>query len=156
VNSHSVKGVWNIRWILNVLKTFEVRMSSNANANWVTSVVIMFVNSAKKVLFLLHFVGVRWVNRITQKSWSYFHGIWEITSSFLPCVQRLLNSLIDIERQHASVYSIFCAFCITKNAFSALTLLVGWQKGHPSCKNWVVRYWHGCLEWGANDHLLRQ
>ena len=21
-------------------------------------------------------------------------------------------------------------------------LLVGWQEGHPACKNWVVRYWH--------------
>ena len=24
-------------------------------------------------------------------------------------------------------------------AFSALMLLVGWQEGHPACKNWVVR-----------------
>ena len=31
------------------------------------------------------------------------------------------------------------------SAFSALTLLVGWQKGHLACKNWVVRYWHGYL-----------
>jgi len=30
-------------------------------------------------------------------------------------------------------------------AFSALTLLVGWQEGHLACKNWVVRYWRGCL-----------
>jgi len=29
--------------------------------------------------------------------------------------------------------------------FSALTKLVGWQEGHPACKNWVVRYWHGYL-----------
>jgi len=29
--------------------------------------------------------------------------------------------------------------------FSALTLLVGRQEGHPACKNWVVRYWHGYL-----------
>jgi len=32
-----------------------------------------------------------------------------------------------------------------KKAFSALTLLVGWQEGHLACKNWVVRYWHGFL-----------
>ena len=37
-------------------------------------------------------------------------------------------------------------------AFSALTLLVGWQEGHPACKN----DWSGtgvviCLERGAND-----
>jgi len=28
-------------------------------------------------------------------------------------------------------------------AFSALTLLVGRQEGHPACKNWVVGCWRG-------------
>ena len=28
---------------------------------------------------------------------------------------------------------------------NALTLLIGRQEGHLTCKNWVVRYWHGCL-----------
>ena len=32
-----------------------------------------------------------------------------------------------------------------KIAFSALTLLVGRQEGHPACKNGVVRCWHGYL-----------
>ena len=36
---------------------------------------------------------------------------------------------------------LMSCFC----AFSALTLLVGWQEGHPACKNWVMRYWHGYL-----------
>ena len=30
-------------------------------------------------------------------------------------------------------------------AFSALTLLAGWQEGYPACKNWVVRCWCGYL-----------
>ena len=30
-------------------------------------------------------------------------------------------------------------------SFSALTLLVGQQEGHPACKNWVVGCWRGCL-----------
>jgi len=30
-------------------------------------------------------------------------------------------------------------------AFSALMLLIGWQEGHPACKNWVVGYWRGYL-----------
>ena len=30
-------------------------------------------------------------------------------------------------------------------AFSALTMSVRQQEGHPACKNWVVRYWHGYL-----------
>jgi len=41
-------------------------------------------------------------------------------------------------------------------AFSAWTLLVGRQEGHPACKNWVVRYWRGYLsgarcKWFAYD-----
>jgi len=33
-------------------------------------------------------------------------------------------------------------------AFSALTLLIGWQEEHLACKNWVVGCWHGhvCCE----------
>ena len=41
--------------------------------------------------------------------------------------------------------------------FSALTLLVGRQEGHPACKNWVVRYWRGCLS-GAScrwSHMIQ-
>ena len=37
-------------------------------------------------------------------------------------------------------------------AFSALTLLVGRQEGHPACKNWVVRCWCGYLS-GARCRL---
>jgi len=33
----------------------------------------------------------------------------------------------------------------TPYTFSALTLLVGWQEGHPACKNSVVGCWHGYL-----------
>jgi len=37
-------------------------------------------------------------------------------------------------------------------AFSALTLLVGQQEGHPACKNRVVRCWRGYLS-GARCRL---
>ena len=37
-------------------------------------------------------------------------------------------------------------------AFCALTLLVGRQKGHPACKNWVVGCWRGYLS-GARCRL---
>ena len=43
--------------------------------------------------------------------------------------------------------------CYSDNiAFSALTLLVGRQEGHPACKNRVVRCWHGYLS-GARCRL---
>ena len=37
-------------------------------------------------------------------------------------------------------------------AFSALTLLVGRQEGHPACKKRVVGCWHDCLS-GARCRL---
>ena len=44
------------------------------------------------------------------------------------------------------------------NAFSALTLLVGWQEGHPACKK--TEWWGAgvviCLERGATHCLLLQ
>ena len=41
-------------------------------------------------------------------------------------------------------------------AFSALTLLVGQQEGHPACKKRVVGCWRGCLlERGADLHMAQ-
>jgi len=40
--------------------------------------------------------------------------------------------------------------------FSALTLLVGWQEGHPACKNWVAGAGAGiCLRRGAELHMAQ-
>ena len=42
-------------------------------------------------------------------------------------------------------------------AFSALTLLVGRQEGHPACKK--TEWWGAgmviCLEWGADLHMAQ-
>jgi len=46
-------------------------------------------------------------------------------------------------------YGSACYVCI---AFSALTLLVGWQEGHPACKKRVVGCWRGYLS-GARCRL---
>jgi len=40
---------------------------------------------------------------------------------------------------------IFICLIANENAFSALTLLVGRQEGHPAFKNRVVGCWCGCL-----------
>ena len=45
---------------------------------------------------------------------------------------------------------------LCSSAFSALMLLVGWQKGHPACKNsGVVGCWRGYLERGADLHMAQ-
>jgi len=40
-------------------------------------------------------------------------------------------------------------------AFSALTLLVGWQEGHPACKKWRGAGMVICLERGADLHVAQ-
>ena len=47
-------------------------------------------------------------------------------------------------------------FPCSNYSFSALTLLVGWQEGHPACKKWVVGCWRGYLGWGADLHMSQQ
>ena len=51
---------------------------------------------------------------------------------------------------------VWCTFSVTLlSALSALTPLVGWQEGHPACKNWVLGCWRGCLQRGADLHMAQ-
>ena len=56
-----------------------------------------------------------------------------------------------------AVSSIFNAYVILRFAFSALTLLVGQQDGHPACKK--LEWWDAgmviCLERGADLHTAQ-
>jgi len=45
----------------------------------------------------------------------------------------------------ASGFPLIWVLYGTKCVFHGLTVLVGWQGGHPACKNGVVRYWRGYL-----------
>jgi len=52
----------------------------------------------------------------------------------------------------ANCYTQLLYFTLQHTAFSALTLLVGWQEGHPACKNLIG----GVLAWllsGARRRL---
>ena len=60
-------------------------------------------------------------------------------SSILCCVWQLYTA---IYMRMWAAYSWIRHFSLCP---LALTLLVGQQEGHPACKNWVVRYWHGYL-----------
>jgi len=53
-------------------------------------------------------------------------------------------------------HNIWCV-CVGLCAFSALTLLVGWQEGHPACKK-IKRWGAGmviCLKRGAELHIVQ-
>ena len=61
------------------------------------------------------------------------------------CISCSLHLLLFL-----SYFVYDCAFSAC--AFSALTLLVRRQEGHPACKNRVVGYWRGYLS-GARCRL---
>ena len=64
------------------------------------------------------------------RSWSTSSMVWQ------ECFQLLLE---------IPEFLYNTASRIGRIAFSALTLLVGWQEGHPTCKNWMVWCWRGYL-----------
>ena len=61
------------------------------------------------------------------------------------------TSDLSITLCHVHSWSILVSVSV-KDAFSAMTLLIGRQEGHPACKNWVVRCWRGYL-YGARCRL---
>ena len=66
-----------------------------------------------------------------------------------------LHKVISIAKKSVLHFHLKWDFHLTSMqlfAFSALTLLVGWQEGHPACKNWVVGCWRGYLS-GARCRL---
>ena len=60
-----------------------------------------------------------------------------------------------IRRLHAAAADLLL-WSLGSISFSALTLLVGRQEGHPACKkNWVVGCWHG-YQYGVRYRLAAQ
>jgi len=91
--------------------------------------------------------------------------VYKILYNFFNChfLQFIVKSTYDGEIRRASIslcritVSADLKFFATASAFSALTLLAGWQEGHPACKKaewWgagVVIY----LERGADLHMAQ-
>jgi len=59
--------------------------------------------------------------------------------------QLLAASLLTVlEFNNNKQYSLLWCWSMI---FGALTLLVGWQEGHPACKNWVLVCWWWRFDW---------
>ena len=68
---------------------------------------------------------------------------WHLVSYCIVCTVEAAWQLVNVI--HVAEYS-------RQLAFSALTLLVGRQEGHPACKKLSGWCWHGCLS-GARCRL---
>ena len=68
------------------------------------------------------------------------------------------QALLDIARELLMYHVIVVCYCMYTIAFSALTLLVGRQEGHPACKK--TEWWGAgmviCLERGADLHMAQR
>ena len=68
-------------------------------------------------------------------------------------LRRTGYNYITLGGGYASTWQL-CVLSVTSIAFSALTLLVGQQEGHPACKKlsdgMII-----CLEWGADLHIAQ-
>ena len=81
--------------------------------------------------------------------------MWWRKTICISCIKSTVDFLHDTKctctntRQSKKNYSCTVLSKVKWPSFSVLMLLVGQQEGHPACKNWVVRYWHGYLsgEW---------
>ena len=95
-------------------------------------VYVMIQSSVEKLISDVHCI---WLKRPTCSSCNSFVRFWPI--------------LILVSRNAASLIfnTVLCRLLI---AFSALTLLVGWQEGHPACKK--LGCWRGYLS-GAGCRL---
>jgi len=64
-----------------------------------------------------------------------------------PCFSSKFHAAVQVNIWNDNYcYILFSSASGTEgSAFSALSLLVGRQEGHPVCKNWVVGCWRGYL-----------
>ena len=113
--------------------------------------------------YLYEFLMVLFIPSVLWRCWlGGRKGIRPVKNWVLGCWRGCLEQGADLHMAQLfplpltvsclSKIQIYFTFLVPAFAFSALTLLVGWQEGHPACKNWVVRCWLGYLS-GARCRL---
>ena len=108
---------------------------------------------------------LRCSSNVTVKGTTYSKGAFVVLSCVEsePTLGKVLLCLLN-NTSKAAVGVVLCesarnqdlGLFVVKSAFSALTLLVGRQEGHPACK----KQWWGtgvviCLERGADLHMAQ-
>jgi len=92
---------------------------------------------------------------IHSQSWLAWSEKQQLPGTQLAII-KWMGELLQWLCHNDSTISIIVVFYSYYFAFSAITLLVGYQEEHLTYKNWVMRYWHGYLsgarcKWFACD-----
>jgi len=94
-----------------------------------------------------------WTNLRGQRHSLRFQHLLEVSAGEQPlclvmgyvhCLHEFVASSVSVTCKYVWVFTGVHR-AEPHSVFSALTLLVGRQEGHPTCKNWVMRYWRGYL-----------
>jgi len=81
-------------------------------------------------------------NHVLGESHISLQGKRQFCGHLSPSVKKISGVSQSYSTGVSNDAAIRCQYC--NNLFiSALTLLVGWQEGHPACKNRVVGCWCG-------------
>ena len=133
-------------------------------------VVVMYSNDASPI----HISIVIW-EHWSVRGWSWVGLlVWDSNlSSYKVSVHKLWTGCHDSRSKlHQRSFLPVCVCGLSEYflhskaeldfSFAFSALLVGQQEGHQTCKNWVVRYWHGYLSgakciwhrWCHPPHLL--
>ena len=90
----------------------------------------------RQKMFCLHLEADGQSNRLSRKP----ENVWNYDSH-----KENIGSLMQTQGNYLLLTSVFSMLQCLVFVFSALTLLVGWQEGHPACKKLRGGYWHGYL-----------
>ena len=97
--------------------------------------------------------------RLTRKRFSRCKNVLTVPSLDIACWQRNQECWVtEFERTTSPwrCWNLEAVLISLRLTFSASTLLVGRQEGHPACKNWVVGAGMVvCLEWDADLHMAQ-
>jgi len=89
------------------------------------STLILILNASN----LIQYIGADWRQRSSLKLWKYFNVMFLLLE-----LHGIDITVLVIFYYFSPNLVLFIINSLQTGAFSALTLLVGWQEGHPACK----------------------
>ena len=133
-------------WLLFDLSNSHVHYNSSSLNSW-----LVWATDGSNPSSSIHTDACHTGPRLVTTEWVWHAASFAAAWSYL---RFLVWNLLPPNTYTTILWLIYKSTCC---AFSVLTLLVGWQEGHPACKK--TEWWGAgmviCLEWGADLHMAQ-
>jgi len=131
---------WDERYLIAVLWIISSLSSCHVQIRWQCGVSIIVMNILHALFDCPVSLRVNYANWETGAS----RDKWRFENTAVN-----LSELIAIRNIAAKISAFETDSVIIRacTSFSALTLLVGRQEGHPACKNWMLVCWWWWFDW---------